>query len=76
MKIKPYDNLDKLTELGAHAELFCDMTVYDASGMNVLNMMVIYEPEILQADKVILVSEDAGSWKWNHDRRKWERKWC
>lgn len=76
MKIKSYDNLDKLTELGKHAELFCDTTVYDVSGLNALNMMVVYEPEITGADKVTLVSEDAGTWRWNRGRKKWERSWC
>lgn len=73
MKIKPYDNLDKLTELGERAELFCDTTAYDVTNMNVLNMMIVYEPEILQSEVVTLFSDDAGNWKWNRDRKKWER---
>lgn len=74
-KIQPYDNLHKLTELGKNAELFIDQNCYDAADMNIVSMMTIYEPEILQAEKVTLVSDDAGSWKWNHDRKKWERMW-
>lgn len=73
MKIIPYDKLHKLAELGKNAELFIDLLVYDVADMNVVNMMTIYEPEILKAEKAILVSEDAGSWKWNRDRKKWER---
>jgi hypothetical protein len=72
-RIKTYDRLDSQKELGRNAELFLDSTCFDVSNMTVREMMVVYEPEILKADDAFLRSEDAGSWKWNHDRRKWEK---
>lgn len=72
-KIQPYDKLDPLLELGTTAELFVDQNCYDVARMNVNEMLVIYEPEILNAERVTLVSEDVGNWKYNHDRSKWER---
>jgi hypothetical protein len=72
-RIKTYDRLDPQKELGGNAELFIDSICFDASNMTVREMMVIYGPEILGTDEVILYSEDAGTWKWNRDRNKWER---
>ena len=72
-RYKPYKTLEPLIELGLNAELFIDQIVYDVSGINVREMLITYESEILQADKVTLESDIAGSWKFNHDRKKWER---
>jgi hypothetical protein len=72
-RIKTYDRLDPQKELGGNAELFIDSICFDASNMTVREMMVIYGPEISKADDVLLRSEDAGTWQWNYDRRRWER---
>lgn len=72
-RIKTYDRLDPQKELGRNAELFLDSTCFDVSNMTVREMMVVYKSEILKSDDAFLRSEDAGSWKWNRDRKKWER---
>lgn len=75
-RIKTYDRLDPLKELGRNAELFLDSICFDVSNMNVREMMVVYEPEILNTDDAFLRSEEVGNWKWNRDRRRWERGYC
>lgn len=74
-RIKTYNRLDPQKELGRNAELFINSICFDVSNMTVREMMVVYEPEILRAKDAFLHSEDTGSWKWNRDRRRWERKW-
>lgn len=72
-RIKTYDRLDSRKELGRNAELFLGSTCFDVSNMTVREMMVVYKSEILKSGDAFLRSEDAGSWKWNRDRKKWER---
>jgi len=72
-RIKTYKRLDPLQELGGNAELFIDSICLDISDMNIRDMMIIYEPDIVKASEVILKSEEVGNWKWNCDRKKWEK---
>lgn len=72
-RIKTYNRLDPLQELGKNAELFIDSVCFDVSDMTVREMTIVHEPEILKAKDTFLRSEDAGSWKWNYDRKRWER---
>lgn len=73
-QIPRYNKLSSKTELGSNAELSIDSTCFDVAGMTVREVMVTYEPDILNAEKSVLVSEDAGTWQWNRDRKTWERR--
>jgi len=72
-KIKPYDKLLPHHELG-EAELTIDGTLYDVSKQSYQDMATIYDAEIRIAENAVLCSSDVGSWKWNHDRQRWERR--
>lgn len=65
--------LTLLTELGVYADLTIDNICYDVSGMNLREMLVIYEPQINTANEVTLMSDDIGKWKYNGKKREWER---
>lgn len=73
-KIPRYNRIDQTTPLGNNAELFCDHICYDVSGMNFRELLVVYEADILKADKAWLKSDTVGNWHYNKDRRQWERK--
>lgn len=72
-RIRTYNRLSPLKELGKNAELFIDSICFDVSDMNVRSMQVVHELEFKNAAEVFLRSEEAGNWKWNHVRRVWER---
>jgi hypothetical protein len=73
-KIKLYNRLEPHTELGQCAELICDNLCYDVSNMGFREMLVIYEPYVLLADKAVLKSSDIGTWQYNKTGKRWERK--
>ena len=73
-KIKRYDRLLPHYELG-EAELIIDKIYYDASKMSVAEMLVIYEPEMRTADKVVLVSSEVGRWNYYKEVQGTIKKW-
>lgn len=73
-KIPRYNRLEPYYELGPCAELELDSELYDVSNLSVNELMTIYEPHILNSQIAILESESVGAWKYNHDRRKWEKE--
>ena len=68
-KIQTYNILQSCTELGDNAELFLDSICYSVSNMTVRELMAVYRREVSSAEEAILISEDAGKWRWNKDRR-------
>lgn len=71
MKIKPYNAIDFLQELGENAELFLDGLSWDVSNMNFREMLTLMGPEIEKAVEIVLQSEEAGNWKYQKDRKGW-----
>jgi len=61
------------TELGVIADLTIDNICCDVSGMNLREMLTIYEPAINTAYEVTLMSDDIGRWTYNRKKREWER---
>jgi len=71
LKIKPYNAIDFLQELGENAELFLDGLSWDVSNMNFREMLTLMGPEIEKAVEIVLQSEEAGNWKYQKDRKRW-----
>ena len=69
-KIKLYTRLLPYHVLG-EADLIIDDVHWDVSNMSFQDMTTRYGHEIGTADKVVLVSSEVGTWK--YQSRRWER---
>lgn len=73
-KIKRYDRLLPNDELGADAELTIDGACWDVGDMTLREMNISHEHMIRTAKKVVLSSSEIGNWKYNKDRRTWDKE--
>ena len=74
MKIHPYNRLLNDTELGKDAELTLDGMTCIVGDMTLREMLVSHDHRIRAANHAVLSSEEIGTWKWNKDRKKWEKE--
>lgn len=73
MRIKPYNRIDELTELGDTVELLFDSASWIVTGMNVREIMIRHTDDFEKAESIVLKSQEIGNWKYNKEIGKWEK---